>query len=219
MSFELPQEEIPQFVRRIGDHVLQGSNNTLIVLGTDRAKRGAATIDDGLGSIRSDGGGKGAGAIIIVAGRKDKQGNPDLDKDSSVLYLSMKTDVDKNVGTDSVEKDSGRVAGAILRSDSTRILGRSDVKVAVDGGSYIFLGSDVTVCKSNKVIFDSPKIELGRNATQGVPLIDPLSFLLQQIVFAINNHVHPIPGNIPTPISITVNKQQLSSKRTFVDPG
>jgi hypothetical protein len=39
-------EEVPRYKKRPGDYVLQGSNNTLIVLGTDRTGVAAETIDD-----------------------------------------------------------------------------------------------------------------------------------------------------------------------------
>lgn len=233
MSYEIVQEQVPEFTSRSGDCVIQGSNNALIVLGTDRAKKGPASIDDGLGSINSEGGGKGSGAAMIVVGRKDRTGNPDLDKDSAYLYLSMKTDADAHVGTDGAEGSSGKTAAAILRSDSVRAVARKDLKMAIDGGAFVVMTSDSIVAKGKKVVVDSPKIELGRGASQGAVLVEQLVQAFNRFVDAFSGHVH-LPGSFatatgggavtgasgaPTSPGPPTSVAALASKRTFVDPG
>lgn len=119
-------EPVPRFTKRPGDLAFQGSNNTLIVLGEDRA--GAAQKED-------DEKKEGAGAIDIVTGRgrflpdagsdpeetaprviensrgnletdknpgangnqdSETEGNVDFKRDSARLYMSMKSNVDED---------------------------------------------------------------------------------------------------------------------------
>jgi hypothetical protein len=209
MSYDLIQEEVPGFVRRIGDWVAQGSNNALIVLGTDRAKKGPASIDDGLGSVKSPGGGKSSGSALVVVGRKDKDGNPDLDKDSAYLYLSMNTDGDASTGS-VMEGDAGKGAYGIMKSDGVRVIGRRTAKI-VGGKGYMTI-------KDEETVVDNKKIKLGKNASVGTCLTDMLENYLKQLVASLATGTTPTGGPvtfsspIPTPPS-------LQSKRTFVDAG
>jgi hypothetical protein len=148
MSSSLVKESVPRFVKREGDWKAEGSNNALIVLGSDRAKNGPATIGDGFGHVRSEGGGKGAGAAFIVVGRKSS--DPDMSSDSAFLYLSMRTGADKNLGLEGVESDSGAGAAAIMKSDSVRIVGRKDQKIVVEK-TYVFISRDKIVLKADGV--------------------------------------------------------------------
>lgn len=221
MSYDIVQEDdVPPFIKRVGDHATQGSNNTIIILGTDRAKKGPATIKDGLGSVDSDGKGKGTGTVHIIAGRKDKDGNPDLDKDSAYLYLSMKTDVDKNLGTD-MEKDAGKVPSAILKSDAVRLIGRKDIKIVFDGEkSYIHLTKDQCVIKiedtgyikikKGKIIVDADSVELGEGATEKVILGDKFMELYMA-------HQHPTGvGPSGPPLKPMTAADHLSGRKVTV---
>jgi hypothetical protein len=137
-------ESVPvQFVRRGGDWVQEGGNNTLVVLGTDRAiLNGPATIDDGLGTVDAEGGGKGAGTVIMVAGRHDLAGgNPDINADDTTLYLSQLTDVDKNLGT--VFESQNKGPSAVLVSDFVRLVFRQNMKIASAlSATHAFLDGD-----------------------------------------------------------------------------
>lgn len=227
MSYDIVQEQIPPFTKRLGDWYAQGSNNALIVLGTDRAKKGPATINDGLGSIKSVNGGKGAGAALIVVGRKDTAGNPDLDKDSAYLYISMKTDGDKHLGT-TMEGDSGQIAYSIMKSDGVRLVARKDVKIASDDGKNYFVlnkssivikvGSSTITIQENKVVVDSKRIELGPGANQGAVLANQLKDVLTKLNQRLESHSHGPPGSPPVPGSPVIIPP-LVSKRTFVDAG
>lgn len=233
MSSDLVQEDIPGFIRRIGDKVLEGSNNSLLVLGTDRAKKGPASIDDGLGSVKSPGGGKGSGAALLVVGRKDKDGNPDFDNDSAFLYLSMNTSGDSNLGT-SMEGDGGKGAYGIIKSDGIRIIGRKDIKISTsDGKGYLVVkgdsivvkvGSTTVTIKGDVVTVDSAKIELGKGATLGAVLVDQLVKFLTDYSTAFSGHTHttalgPSGPPIPTAVLVPPTISDLASKRTLVDPG
>ncbi len=138
MSADIVVEEVPGFVRRYGDHVQGGSNNTIVIFGTDRARKGPASLSDGLGHINAPGKGKGTGTIHLIAGRAAK--DPDFTKDAAFLYLSQKTDVDTNLGLERVEEKSSQRPAAILKSDAIRIVCKNDLKIATkDGNEFIFM--------------------------------------------------------------------------------
>lgn len=143
MSYDIVQEKVPGFTKRVGDRVLQGSNNSLLVLGTDRATTGPAGVDDGVQ-------GKGAGMAHLVVGRNDPDGNPDLTSDSSYVYLSMKTMADTNLGLTGVEKGDDNKASIIMASDVVRSVFRSTLKISDDGGkNYIYIDKNYLTANVN----------------------------------------------------------------------
>ena len=128
------REGVPAFNNSGSEKVIQGQNNSWIVLGRDRP-----------GSKASGYGGKGhshAGCIDICAGRlgsrarerdsEDKRiyADPDFGSDAARIYLSQKTDVDRNfnlargsVGTSSTKSAIG------MKADAIRIIGREGIKL------------------------------------------------------------------------------------------
>lgn len=139
MSADIVVEEVPKFVRRYGDYVVEGSNNTIIIMGTDRAKKGPASIKDGLGHVGAADKGKGTSTVHIIAGRSAK--DPDLVADSAYLYLTRKSKVDDNLDLASVEGAQNEKPAAILKSDLIRIIGRKDIKICAnnDQKHYLFM--------------------------------------------------------------------------------
>src|SRR5437867_538302 len=101
MSNEAVLEDVPEFVKRDGDTFLQGSNNTIIILGTDRP----AGITSGLGHVAAPNGGRGSGTIHLIAGRKGQ--DPSV-LDKSYIYISMLSDPDGNLGTGAIEGTSSK---------------------------------------------------------------------------------------------------------------
>lgn len=146
--------EIPRsFTRRGADWVQEGGNNSIIVLGTDRASFGPADTDTGLGTVEAPGGGVGTGCALISVGRKDEDGNPDFDADDSFLYLAMKTEVDKNMGTDDVVSDTGPAPGFLAKSDNVRVVFRDSLKISFENeerNDYIFMNQDMTKVSFNE---------------------------------------------------------------------
>ena len=160
MSYDIIKEDVPVFTKRVGDYVVHGSNNAMIILGTDRAKNGPAKVEDGLGHIKADGKGKETGTVHILVGMKDaKDGNPDLKDDKAYIYLSMKTEVDKNTNLGSIDADAGKVAAAIMKADCLRLVFRKDIKIATeDGKTYIHIKKDEIVIEGN--------VKLGKDASE-----------------------------------------------------
>lgn len=146
-SYDLTKESPPRFIRRIGDHVLQGSNNTLIVLGTDRP-----------GNQDSGKKGKDAGTIHLVSGRKSE--DPSFADDASFIYISAGTDIDKNLSLQKISSETGPAIA--LKSDHVRIVGRKTSRVFVGENDYFVL-------KSGEATIESSTIKLGKDAKE--PLI------------------------------------------------
>jgi len=163
MSSDIVIEKVPRFTRRYGDYVVEGSNNTTIIMGTDRAKKGPATRADGLGHINAANKGAGTGTVHIIAGRAAE--DPDLAKDDSYLYLTRKSKVDDNLGLAGVEQAQNEKPGAILKSDLIRIVGRKDIKVCAndDDKHYLFMDGKkifIRMGSKNTIEMDENKIDM-----------------------------------------------------------
>lgn len=140
MSADLVIESVKPFTKRIGDQVFEGSNDTIIILGTDRAKNGPAGLGDGLGHVNAQNKGVGTGTIHIIAGRKNE--DPDFSQDSAFIYVSKKTDVDENLGLSSVESKAEAGPAIVSKSDHIRIVQKKTLKIATEkGDEYIFMKS------------------------------------------------------------------------------
>lgn len=204
MSFSNVKEDknfAADFVKRNHDIVNRGLNNNIIILGTDRAKKGPAKATDGLGSYESESKGKGTSSVHIIAGLKSK--DPDLTADKSFIYLSEKTEVDDNLSF-SEDKES-KVAAGILKSDVIRIVGRKNVKITAndDEKHYILvsgskvkvvLGSSTFTIEDQKVTINSPKINIIGGAEK------VFGDVFDALWSTLDTHVHPSSGSPATPI-------------------
>tara|TARA_R110002074_G_scaffold358803_3_gene531192 strand:+ start:311 stop:1267 length:957 start_codon:yes stop_codon:yes gene_type:complete len=122
-------EPVPEYDDATSEIVKKNSHNAWIVLGRDRPA-GPETGYGGLGHTA-------AGAIDIVVGRMGgAQGGPDCNRqisanfvtDSARVFISQKTDIDKNFGLVGEERPEG-VAGIGIKADAVRIVGRQGVKI------------------------------------------------------------------------------------------
>lgn len=196
-------EDVPRFKKRPGDLAFQGSNNSLIVLGTDRTGAATESSSDPVkgkiskGKPTADKKGK-AGSIDLVVGRgqgdktkpkkidtntlqnkeinKDtnlskenpNEGDPDFETDLGRVYVSMKTDPDKNFnvklkGIDPTDVGDGASAG-VIKCDHVRIIARKTIKFLVqpkfdspesdcagiiikDNGEIVFVPSSAGIVK------------------------------------------------------------------------
>jgi hypothetical protein len=113
-------EEVPRFTARPGDHVIQGSNNTLIVLGTDRTAAAAETETNPDAKTRKGKRAKGkpdkdakkkAGTIDIVVGRGQEASKSKPKKIQNTLKndeVEKREDNDKE-GDPDFENDLARI--------------------------------------------------------------------------------------------------------------
>jgi len=202
MSYDIVKEEVPGFIRRYGDRVIEGSNNVTMICGADRAAPGEAPLDSGHGHINAPGEGKSAGSWHLIAGRSSV--NPNFDTDMSYIYVSMKTDVDKNLQIEDLpSREAGTNANetpaAIIKSDSIRFVARKDFRIVV-GDSHI-------IVKDGKIILEGPQIYLSNKAIEKVAeaVIRGKTFTQD-----FKGHIHltptgpssnPVPSSIPNIIS------------------
>jgi hypothetical protein len=124
-------ESTPIYRKYGSEKVIQGFNNSFIVLGRDRVG-----VFEGKGFEPHPK----CGSVDIVAGLssaskiclKDKgQYSPNLAKDASRLYISQRSDVDNYFGLakGSVVSTVDNKSCAVLKSDHTRIVGKEHVKI------------------------------------------------------------------------------------------
>ncbi len=169
-------EDVPPVSRREGDAVFAGQNNATLILGRDRA----GSVESGYGS-RSKDGGKGAGALHAIAGRKGS--DPSIADDAATLYLSAKSDPDKQAGTSMGEAQQS-VSAAVLRADCVRIVPRTDFKLSA-GKAYMTLSAD------GKIVIDGD-VQLGEGAAERIIRGDAFKTFWA-------GHNHPTPSGLSGP--------------------
>ena len=126
-------EGVPHLIQTSTEKAITGNNNTWIVLGRDRP----STRLSGYGGA----GHTQAGAIDIVVGRWGSLArseiaggpawvNPSFERDAARIYISQKTDVDKNfqLSGGKIGESVGRSAIA-LKADGIRIIAREGIKL------------------------------------------------------------------------------------------
>ncbi len=134
---------VPRLTKKPGDLLLQGSNNTAILLG-DR---------DGQGEIKIISGRKISSNTVTNARNyeeidKSKSASSDSINDdnqnlSSInLSMSGNVDVDFGINIDGINQ-AGQGAGVVIKSDQIRLIARQDIKITVDNsGAGIVIKSN-----------------------------------------------------------------------------
>jgi len=137
VSSEFVSETVPKFRARVGDRVIEGSNNTIIILSRDRPTDPASGLP-----------GAAAGTIDIVAGRAAPD-NLDMAGDKSRIYITMKSDIDANLGTGAIGpagvQPSAAVAAIAVKSDEIRVVARTGTRIIVEGGDLILEGANIII--------------------------------------------------------------------------
>jgi len=154
----------PLYTARVGDRTIEGSHNSIIVLGRDRI------TDFNSGET------EGAGCVDIVAGRATED---ILESDHSRILVSSKTDTDKNnPELANVGPNAEPSASIVVKSDEVRIVARNGMKIVVDGGK-LFINAD-------KVIIGD-----GKSAEEPVVLGKKLEEFIGLVLDFIKTHDHP----------------------------
>ena len=176
-------ESVPRFKKRPGDVVLEGSNNTLIVLGRDRngsastaeLKKNSGTIDivSGRGQTDLTSGNKVINDLVNEelskhgSSLKRNEGNPDFKNDKSRIYVSQNTKVDENfdlaknnstLKKDPISDSDVGDSGIVIKSDKVRILARSDLQIVVtsnpkEEGSDSTKWASITLKANGDIVF------------------------------------------------------------------
>lgn len=125
----IADEEVPPFTARVGDRVIHGSNNTMIVLGRDRPDAVDSGIEDE------------AGTIDVVTGRTD-EADMNMDTDESRIYITMQSDGDGNfeIEEPALPGDSGATASEASGEDSYIVAKSNQVRVVARGAFKINVG-------------------------------------------------------------------------------
>lgn len=191
LSPEFVKEEVPSFISRVGDRTLEGSNNTLISLGRDRP----TNVDSGIK--------EGAGTIDIVTGRINEEGDLDLESDLSRIYITSKSDTDKNFNIKAGPEVNGTSA-IVCKSDEIRIVARKGTKIVVEKGDvYIKNDGKVTVETTGKVDIKAAGVNVGGEDSSAA-LGDQVVDVLTDILSGLSSDMRPYPlGPVaPNPGSI-----------------
>jgi hypothetical protein len=214
------REPVPEYRKSPAERIFSGQNNTWIVLGRDRP-----------GPLESGYGGKAhsqCGAIDIVVGRMspvpcevDADGNKivvdsDFKTDAARIYISQKTDIDKNFNViGGSHGPSERKSGIGIKADCVRIVGREGIKLVTrteqvnSRGGPLKSVSGIDIIAGNDDRFLQPMVkgqnlvEAWENFTQKMMELAGMLHTFIKIQSRFNSqvmfHVHPSPfGGIPT---------------------
>ena len=141
-------EAHPNYNAAPSEQVIEGENNTFVVMGRDRPA-----------GLKSGYGGKGdshSGRIDIVAGmqgtsakEEDEVGqrlytNPDTILDAARIYISQKTDIDDNFHIKEGKVGSPKTRSAVaIKADGVRIIGREGIKLVTGTDKYNSQGIEI----------------------------------------------------------------------------
>tara|TARA_Y100000310_G_scaffold121860_1_gene120560 strand:+ start:1970 stop:2971 length:1002 start_codon:yes stop_codon:yes gene_type:complete len=180
------KEPVATYLEAPCETVVKGQNNSYIVLGRDRVT-----------SMETGYGGKGhtqASMIDLVVGRMgafprevDEQGqdmfcHPDPSLDAARIYISQKTDIDKNFSlvAGSVGNKISRSAIA-LKADGIRLIGREGIKLVTRTGLLNSQGGNIGIVKGIDLIAGNDDSDL-----QPMPKGESLTKALQAMYDEIN---------------------------------
>lgn len=235
---ELP-ESVPSFNKAQCEDVIEGRNNTWIVLGRDRNGPLFVTGSFDNGENHGPYGPKGhtrCGSIDIIAGRFsanttiDKKVEPDFFKDAARIYISQRTDVDANfkIGDPKNDRSKGRSAIA-LKADGVRLIAREGIKLVTGTDRKNSLGGNVHRVDGIELIAGNDETDLqsilkGENTKEAlerlVHHVDKLNglldaFLTYQMKFneamTLHTHISPFYALSTTPSEVLMVEGRLTN--------
>ena len=240
-------EPIPKYLAAPCEKVVSGENNAWIVLGRDRP-----------GSRLAGYGGRGdtaAGSIDLVVGRQGSHVrrvneknealwvDPNFKKDAARIYLSQKTDVDKNFGIVLGKVGSPKPRSAIaMKADEIRLVARGGIKLVTRTDSTNSMGGAASSVSGIDLIAgnDDSNLQpmtLGNNTAEALSrltehvdklagIVDALLMSQFQFNTAIATHFHyspffalpTTPSETLVPKGVKVTKEYLYKvKRSLVN--
>lgn len=215
-------ESIPEFIQSDCETVFKGENNSWIVLGRDRPA--------GVFSGHGGSGASHAASIDLCVGRGgaktdrvDKNDAPlyinnDFKSDAARIYISQKTDIDRNFGiVPGIHGNPPHRSGIGIKADNVRVVARESIKLITktddtnsrDGKVNATLGIQLIAGNDDS---DMQPLVKGDNLLEVLNIIiDDIQRLTQimhsmtmtQIAFdvVLQAHTHPVSvAGIPTPL-------------------
>jgi len=219
---EFIPEPVPQFNQAGSEVVYKNNNNSWIVLGRDRPA--------GRASGYGGGGASGAGAVDICVGRMSgaKSGpstntfvDPNFKSDAARIYISQKTDIDKNfeLPRGNVGLSTAR-SGIGIKADAVRIIGREGIKLVTGVGTRetnsqgkkveLVKGIDLIAGNDDEsgnadlqpMVKGSSLVQAMKDMNERIDELNAIvyNFLDTQIKYnlIISSHTHLTPTGIPT---------------------
>ena len=216
------QEIVPHLKKESsGDLVLQGSNNSAIILSLDRSgtkeKTGVVDVVVGRGAALQS-------APNVKNSKRDKEnikateGSVSYDDDAARVIIMMKSNVDTLFKTtqQGAVNDDGK-SFVVTKSDAIRIIARSSIKIETQNGNAIVLKPD------GEIIIHGSKIKIGTNNSSeqlvlGNKLVAALSRFLDTLNAGnVGNLGAPIPGITAAVSSLRVDLQTVLSQNKFTE--
>jgi hypothetical protein len=200
-------EPVPKFIEAPSEKVMSNSNNSWIVLGRDRP-----------GGRSSGYGGKGdtqAASIDLVCGRMghkvrsvDKKTgealwtDPDFQADAARIYISQKTDLDKNfdLQTGKVGTSSAK-SGIAIKADGIRLVAREGIKLVTSESKQNSQGGDIQATSGIDLIAGNADSKKDNTDLQPIPKGDNLARALKRLTF----HVEKLNGIVDSMLMTQMN--------------
>ncbi len=218
-------EPIPEYISTPSEYIRKGANNSWIVLGRDRPA-GRLSGYGGIGDTQ-------CGSIDIVVGRMGSEPlevtedgekvfvDPNFTLDSARIYISQKTDIDRNFGLASgVVGDAKTKSGIGIKADGVRIIAREGIKLVTRTDKFNSQGGEVKSISGVDIIANNDEDMLepmvkGDRLVEGLErlvkhiqalasVVDSLLMIQNSFNEALTNHVHISPFfGMPTTTSPT----------------
>lgn len=192
-------EPVPEFDKAPCETVFRGQNNQWIVLGRDRP-----------GNRMSGYGGQGhthCGHIDLVVGRGSSKNNGlkaagpkdgelmgnNFFNDAARIYISQKTDIDKNFGLSRGRQGNKKGHSGIgIKADAVRVVGRGGVKIITGKAQNVKAGmGGEKLSMGSKESRPAPKIELIAGNQDG----SSRHFSIDKGFFTVNNIQPAVMGD------------------------
>ncbi len=207
-------ESIPNFASTPAEYVLNGQTNAFIVFGRDRpgdrftgygamGKSGAANLDLVVG--RSS-----ANPIAYDQNEQLVWVNNNFFADASRVYISQRTDPDKNFGLpEGKVGDIRNTAAVVLKSDELRFVARGGIKII---SGYGRLDS------KNQAMFTSAPIDLigGANSDDIQPLVKGNNMVA--CIEELTEKINEISGVVNNLIEVQMAFNQIVANHTHRSP-
>lgn len=233
-------EPIPNFLKAPCETVIQGENNTFITFGRDRP----SSLESGYGGL----GHTQAGTIDIVSGRMSANiqtetvdgsnivplyTDNNFIKDASRIYISQKTDIDKNFKIKTKEDTSGKAAIGI-KSDNIRLIARETLKLVTGTdvknsrgatigsipGIELIAGNDVDSLQ--EMVRGGNLIECIKKLVKHINDLNAIidQFVTYQLEFnsVLLSHDHPDPLTMFYGMMSSGNPLEITNGRTLPSP-